>query len=213
MKYIKKRREPKSLKHYRSIPGAYFDGIKDKSELLQALLEEQHFICCYCMQGITAEPGKAHIEHWKPQSLYPGLQLNYRNLLAVCDGNEGNPKHLPHCDRSKGDKEISIDPTNPNCETLIKFRSSGEVDSDNKKVEQELNSVLNLNQQTLSENRKIALDIAIRNLLAVKPEGKWPKNLLEKEILKWECRGKDGKYKPFCGAVICYLKERLSRYS
>jgi len=94
MKYIKKQSEPLSLKQFRAIPGANYDDYMEKDELRQALGEEQGFICCYCMQRIKLET--MHIEHWKPRSLYPALSLDYKNLLAVCAGNAGNPQHLQH---------------------------------------------------------------------------------------------------------------------
>lgn len=193
------------------MPGANYADYRDKDELCQVLMKEQGFICCYCMQGIKAET--AHIEHWRSQKLYPGLQLEYKNLLAVCDGNSGNPQHLQHCDQSKRDKEITVDPTNPGCETLVKFGTSGDVYSDNAKIDQELNTVLHLNLQTFRKNRKTILDIAIGNLLAVKPEGRWSKPFLKKEIHKWERRGANGKYEPYCRVVIYYLEKKLSRYS
>lgn len=211
MKYIKKRREPKSLTQYRATPGAYYDGYRDKDELLQALMEEQGFICCYCMQGI--KPETAHIEHWRSQKLYPDLQLEYKNLLVVCDGNKGYSQKLQHCDQSKRDKEISVDPTKPDCETQVKFSFSGIVYSDNEKIDRELNTVLHLNLQMFQMSRKTILDIAIRNLLAVKTEGKWSKTFLEKQIRKWESLGADGKYEPYCRVVIYYLEKKLSRYS
>jgi len=211
MKYIKKRREPISLKQYRATPGSNYDDYRDKDDLCQALLEEQGFICCYCMQRI--KPKTAHIEHWKPLSLYPGRQLDYHNLLAVCDGNGGNPRHLQHCDRSKEDKEITVDPTKPGCEKHVKFSAGGNVYSDHEKIEEELNTVLNLNHQTLRNNRKTILDIAIRNFTAVKRDTAWSRTFLEKEIHKWESLSADGKYEPYCRIVVCYLEKKLSRYS
>ncbi len=41
-----------------------------------------------------------------------------QNLLAACDGNEGCPRKLQHCDTHKGDGEITINPADSqkNCE-------------------------------------------------------------------------------------------------
>lgn len=210
MKFINKRRELLSLTQYRATQGANYDDFRSKDELCQALMKEQGFICCYCMQRIR--PGKAHIEHWKPRSLYPELQLDYQNLLAVCDGNKGNSPHLQHCDTLKENKEIFINPTEPDCETLVKFSISGKVYSDNKKIDEELNIVLNLNYQTLRNNRKNALDDAIKNLKRVKPDGDWSKAFLKKQIHKWESFGADNKYEPYCRIVIYYLEKKLTKY-
>lgn len=211
MKYIKKFNEPASLKQFRAIPGASYDDYRDKDELRQLLMKEQGFICCYCMQRIKLET--THIEHWKPRSLYPEFQLDYKNLLAVCDGNEGKPKHLQHCDKKKGNKEITINPTDPNCEIQTKFLSNGEVYSEDETINQEFNTVLNLNIQTLVINRKNVLDFAIRKLTTENREGTWSKTVLKKELRKWESLGTDGKYEPYCRIVIFFLKKKLSKYS
>ncbi|NIM14205.1 MAG: TIGR02646 family protein [Candidatus Aminicenantes bacterium] len=211
MKYIKKQNEPTSLRQFRSIPGAVYDAYRDKDELRQALMKEQGFICCYCMQRIKFET--SHIEHWKPQSLYPGYQLDYKNLLAVCDGNDGKPQHLQHCDRRKGKQEITINPTNLNCETLVKFRSNGETYSHDETIDNELNAILNLNIQTLVTNRKYILDPVIRKLTAENPDGIPSKTALKKEIRKWETLGADGKYKPYLRIVIFFLEKRLTKYT
>jgi uncharacterized protein (TIGR02646 family) len=211
MKYIKKGKEPSSLKKFRATPGASYDDYNDKETLRRVLIKEQGFICCYCMQRI--KPETMHIEHWAPQSLYPEHQLDYKNLLAVCGGNEGKPLHLQHCDKRKGDKEITINPTRPNCETFVKFSSNGEVYSENEAINRELSTVLNLNIQTLVINRKNILDFAIRKLISENQGGIWSKAVLEKERRKWETLGADGKYEPYCRIVIFYLEKKLARYS
>jgi len=211
MKYIKKFNEPTSLTQFRALPGAYYDDYREKDELRQALIKEQGYICCYCMQRI--KPETMHIEHWKPRSLYPGVQLDYKNLLAVCSGNEGKPKHLQHCDKRKGDKEITINPTHPNCEIHVRFRSNGEVYSEDETIDLELNAVLNLNIQTLVINRKNVLDFAIRKLTAENREGTWSKAFLQKEIRKWESLGTEGKYEPYCRIVIFFLEKKLAKYA
>lgn len=209
MKYIKKGTEPSSLTEFRAAGGKRFDDYREKKELSLKLMREQGFICCYCMQRI--KPETAHIEHWKPQSRFPGSQLDYKNLLAVCDGNEGHQNHLLHCDRKKGKKEITVNPTKRQCESLVKFSSNGEVYSDNETVSRELTDVLNLNNQTLVINRKNVLDFVIRKLMAENRDGTWSKAVLKKEIRKWEDTGTDGKYEPFCRIVIFYLKKRLAK--
>lgn len=209
MKYIKKKKEPASLTRFRAEGGKDIDEYREKGKLRQVLMKEQGFICCYCMQRI--KPETSHIEHWKPRSLYPELQSDYKNLLAACGGNEGNPQHLQHCDRRKGDREITLNPTNPKCETLIKYSSNGEIYSDDETGSRELNDVLNLNNQTLVINRKNALDFVIRKLTAENQDGTWSETMLKKEINKWESLGKDGRYEPFCRIVIFRLEKKLAK--
>ena len=81
---IKKGVEPDSLRYYRRTPGANFDGL-DKTELRERLLEEQGHLCAYCIQRITGK-GAVKIEHYEKRTTEN--QLEYKNLLAVCSGNE-----------------------------------------------------------------------------------------------------------------------------
>ncbi|MCG8384712.1 MAG: hypothetical protein MJA30_04160 [Cytophagales bacterium] len=156
MKAISKRQEPKSLTEHRAAGGDY-TGL-DKAETRTSLLAEQGQICCYCMKRIP-ERGKtpgSKIEHFLCQRHHRGEELNYSNMLLACLGNEGSPKHLQTCDTRKGDASLSYNPSNRgrNIERLIKYTSDGEIYSDDARLDQELNDVLNLNSQTLKLNRK-----------------------------------------------------------
>lgn len=116
MKRIIKGKETLSLVEHRLKPFADYDNYSEKDELRVSLLTEQGHICCYCMQRIS--DSRMKIEHWKSQDDYPELQLDYNNLLGACQGGEGSPKHLQHCDTRKGNTEITINPldTIKNCE-------------------------------------------------------------------------------------------------
>ncbi|QSV71285.1 MAG: TIGR02646 family protein [Aphanizomenon flos-aquae KM1D3_PB] len=96
MKRIIKGIEPACLLKYRQIERTdcdgyrpNYDGYRPKKPLTlkKALLTEQGYICCYCMRRISED--NMEIEHWQPQSKYPELQINYKNLLASCSGNRG----------------------------------------------------------------------------------------------------------------------------
>ena len=111
MLLIKKRQEPDSLREHRNTPGADFDGL-DKTQLRRSLLQEQGYICAYCMKRIR-EDDKVKIEHYKART--KENELVYQNLLAVCDGNETlkdergkvNPNRFT-CDTKKKEKELLI---------------------------------------------------------------------------------------------------------
>jgi uncharacterized protein (TIGR02646 family) len=77
MKFIQKRKEPIAWKAYRDTEGVTFRAI---DELQIALLEEQGYLCCYCLSRITQKTMK--VEHWQARSKYPALILAYTNLLA-----------------------------------------------------------------------------------------------------------------------------------
>ncbi|RLC20465.1 MAG: TIGR02646 family protein [Deltaproteobacteria bacterium] len=206
MKYIKKGVEPESLTHHRCKSHADYDNYDKKDDLRNALLMEQGHICCYCMQRIKIR--KMKIEHWKPQADFKSLQLNYKNLLGACLGGKGQPLHLQHCDTGKGKELITINPTDKNCETFIKFSSSGEIYSDNENVDRDIDKTLNLNMQTIKKNREAALDEALE-LLRKEHPGRWTKDILNREIRRWSSRQRA--YKPYCQIVVLYLKKRLAR--
>lgn len=207
MKYISKNREPYSLTQYRLQQGAYFDGYQDKDDLRDSLLQEQKYICCYCLQRISID--NMRIEHWQSQTDFPAQQLSYSNLLGACSGNEGQPKKLQHCDVHKGNTALKTNPTVENNCVFVKFRANGEVYSDDIDVNNDLNVVLNLNLQTLVNNRKIVLEEALKQL-EKKHKGSWPNDILEKEINDWKGLH-DEKYKPYCQIVIFYLSKKLNK--
>lgn len=213
MKRIVKNKEPQTLLQHRLKNFADYDNYPEKDELRTCLLTEQGHICCYCMQRISSD--KMKIEHWQSQDIYPSLQLSYNNLLGACEGGQGSPPRLQHCDTKKGNIEISINPTDNriNCEDVIKYRGNGEIYSDDNTINQELNNVLNLNLQSLVNNRKEVLELVLQQLKNEYGKGDWTAPILKKKIQEWSSRQKDGKYQPYCQIVIYHLKKKLSRYA
>jgi len=206
MKYIKKSKEPNSLTQYRQQQAAYYDGYPQKDELRDSLLKEQKYICCYCMQRISKD--KMRIEHWSSQSEFPAQQLIYTNLLGACSGNERQPENLQHCDVRRKNIPLKINPTISTCDILIKFKANGEIYSDDTDINKDLNITLNLNYQTIVKNRKTVLDTAYEKLGIYK--GTWSKELLQREIDKWESEYNE-KYQPYCQIVIYQLKKKLTK--
>lgn len=218
MKWIKKGTEPKSLKNYRleikkhhSVGEVNFDNIPDKETLKLSLLEEQGYLCCYCLGRISADHKKMKVEHWHSQSKYPEEQLDYKNLLAACIGGEGNRKGLQYCDTRKGNAEIKINPTSPDCEKLVRYGSDGSVYSDNTKINEDLNDKLNLNQEQLVKNRKNVWNATIDALGRSYSGKSFAKITLQNEIKRWEEKNEEGKYREYCQVVIDLLKKKLER--
>jgi uncharacterized protein (TIGR02646 family) len=210
MKRIVKGREPQSLFQHRQKQFANYNNYAEKDELRTSLLTEQGHICCYCMQRISID--KIKIEHWKSQDDYEELQLDYNNLLGACQGGEGSPNHLQYCDTKKGNTEITINPVDNlrNCEDLIKYLGNGEISSDDVTINNDLNLVLNLNMQTLVNNRKEVLELVLKQLKSQHPKGDWTEAILNKKIQQWSDKQNDGKYKPYCQIVIYHLRKKLS---
>lgn len=231
MKYIQKGNEPTSLEKYRKsvVPGTKeaYEGYSDKDALREVLLKEQGYICCYCMQRITNElvevvtgkwQYKTRIEHWAPREIYngeegrPDLRLNYRNLMAACDGNQGRPKHLYCCDKSKDNHEITINPTQSICESQFYFSNSGEITSDDTDIKNDLDNILRLNIQIHVNNRKVALDKALQQLQPFSPKSQLAPRI-QKVIDQLSRRDELEQHEPYFAYAIFHLRQRLESLS
>ena len=210
MKRIIKGIEPPCLLKYRQIDGANYDEYHPKEPLKKALLTEQGYICCYCMRRISEE--NMEIEHWEPQSKYPELQINYKNLLASCSGNRGSKKDNQHCNPRKGDAEITINPadSSKNCENQIRYSSTGKISSDDENINSDLNEILNLNLQTLKDNRQTELFTVINALNKKFTKKTWSKEAIKKTLEELSSKDAEGKYSPYCQYIFWYLSKRLN---
>ena len=84
MFYIIKGKEPVSLTKYKKEKFAYFDGFRNKDDIRHALLQEQGYLCAYCMRRINNSDDLT-IEHYIPQSKLNRISaLNYQIMLGVC---------------------------------------------------------------------------------------------------------------------------------
>jgi len=103
MKYIVRENEPvkfadwKNLKNDNWTPSFNILQGEEKMAVINALMEEQGHICCYCERRL--EVGDCHIEHFKPQKGkygFPEMQLIYDNLLCSCQQEleRGEPRSL-----------------------------------------------------------------------------------------------------------------------
>jgi uncharacterized protein (TIGR02646 family) len=209
MRHILKdiKNEPKSLKEVRSTLGSTFDDC-DKSAIRQALLKEQGFLCAYCMRRISEQVDsggkpKMKIEHYDAQSTAEDRRLNFLNMLGVCRGGEGGAVHLFHCDTSRGNTTITVDPSDEKCEQHIKYTPAGEFYSDNTQVDEDLNVTLNLNVRRLKTGRSAAIQEAKQSLKA------YNAGEIKRQIKKLERLNNKGQYTEYCQAAIYILRKKL----
>nr|WP_319397976.1 retron system putative HNH endonuclease [uncultured Carboxylicivirga sp.] len=218
MKHITKGSEPPTLTQFKRDGGTKYEGQGlDKSEIQQQLLLEQKGLCAYCLCRIHAVEGglpQMGIEHIKCRKNHPDLQLDYKNMLGVCKGGEGNPKQNAHCDKSKdvGDYHYEIkklNPLNTNIETLIKFLDNGKIISthDDADVEADIRA-LNLNEYYTQINR----ESIITKLKEDYKRARLTKNIAHveefkrKQLSKWERQvNKQGYLQPYNLVAIKYL--------
>lgn len=239
MKYIKKeiKNEPKVLRDYKnSTPSATYDGFIDKDfrtgdrhPLKKALLEEQGYLCAYCMGRISlglndkSKP-KIEVEHFKPQGKHPELDLDYMNMLGVCNGlsvTYPEKEDVHHCDKTGGGKGkmnglINLRKLNPHdksCEKLITYTANGEILAANGDLDiiADLEEVLNLNNKVLRNARKAVIDNARRLLVKEKPTQNWSKKFLKRHLDLWKSKNKKGEYRRYCMIAIWFIEKLLSK--
>ena len=91
-----------------------YDHIKQR--LNSDLVSEQFYICCYCGMRIELGDNSFHIEHLKPRHTHLGLQLDYYNMLASCNGHDR--KHCGHFKdkgRERHDENLMVSPLDTQC--------------------------------------------------------------------------------------------------
>ena len=138
MKLIEKAGVPQSFRDFMAQESAewqprYRDlNADERTDLLNALLTEQNGLCCYCESTLTSgehEPD-FHIEHFRPQSTYPHLALEYVNLHCSCQRTlkRGAPRH---CGNAKGewfDEKLMLSPLDPDTENRFRYLGDGNIE-------------------------------------------------------------------------------------
>jgi uncharacterized protein (TIGR02646 family) len=223
MRLIIKYKEPESLRLYRTTtPNPTYDGFAAKEDIRNFSLKEQGGICAYCMQRISEawdkdlNKFKTEIEHYKSPPTYSDIPKQDQDLCPVCNGNQGNPQHLLHCDKSKDTIKnkkylpLTINPLLEYSIQKIKYRKDGTIYSDDKVIDRDLEIVLNLNEQTLKNNRKEAIDAAYEELDRRHGKPPWKKQIVEKVRKEWDS-AVNGNYEPYCQAVIYHLDKIIEK--
>ena len=198
---IKKKSEPHSLTTYKKTINASFDNqpSKVKEDLRKSLLEEQGYICAYCMKRIE-ESADIKIEHYEARN--STNELSYKNLLAVCKGNKGSSKERQTCDTKKGNRVLHINPQKVGDISTIFFTRNGEVKSTNLLFQKDLDEVLNLNDKfgNLISARKSALKALQKKITPMN------KNQIEKLYNKLKSAERKIEY---VGILLWYLKKKI----
>ena len=119
-----------------------------------------------------------------------------------------------------GNFSLIINPLseNPNCETLFKYNANGEISSitGDEEIEQQICKVLNLNMQTLKENRKrIYLEVQKRVEIESKKKAnkQLKKNYFKQERNKWLTKNSEGKFKEYGMVAVYYLDKKIKANS
>ncbi len=222
MKKIVKTIEPKSLTKYRSEilhqdleKSNIYEDFPEKTQedcknnivnnLRKQLLEEQGYICCYCMSRINCDNSK--IEHFKPQTKYRNLQIDYRNLFIACGGGTGKKGKYQFCDTKKGEDELEVIDLLHHIENHIQYEKHSQniaIKSSDRRIQNDIDRVLNLNISLLQKNRKEQYDSFLKKL---KTKGYSLSNI-QKTLNFYKMKHGD-KYEPYCEMIVYFLTKKL----
>ena len=213
MKYIHKGVEPSSLSIWKIKQGAKIPSWKSfrrtvvYDRLLETLLKEQGYICCYC--GVAIDKESCHIEHFKPQGIDETMRFDYFNLMVSCQGEDDKPRVPVHCGHKKDkwyDEKLLVSPLIANCVEFFNYSAAGEIlpiEEPSKKVAAETTiENLSLNIPKLQRMRQAAIDAELELLDNDDFNEEEIRNII-KDYLELD---NDGKYKPFCAAIIYTLQ-------
>ena len=135
----------------------------------KSLVTEQTGQCVYCGRGISLNRNQHyHIEHFRPRSNYPELQLDYTNLFLSC-GPSSDRGARSTCGHHKGDwfeEDCHIPPAPEACAERFRFRSLGHITGDGSSEANKMIGALNLNYHGLVKDRREmieTLDDALNN--------------------------------------------------
>ncbi|MGJ7921914.1 retron system putative HNH endonuclease [Neobacillus sp. LXY-4] len=134
MRHIEKKPSPSAFETWKKSTGnlASYAHIPPviKGIVRENLLDEQYWLCCYC--GLSLTRNNVHIEHFRPQSKFKALQLEYNNLHASCMGKlihleEGVSDFCGHSKKDWFDPQLTVSPLDPNCESYFEYGFDGSI--------------------------------------------------------------------------------------
>lgn len=213
MKQIRKRPEPAYFvnwkenfrrTHKREPLYEDFRGSEEWEQMIQTLLEEQGYICCYCTMEIQG--WDSHIEHFIPRNIknrYPhstrarNVELNYQNLFESCNGEDAS---WDHCGRYKDreDSPMLVSPIEEGIEERFKYDLlTGMIDAADPNDQAVMTTirVLNLNTDRLCQHR-LAAFYAAGIFDEEDPEDR------KSQIAFYSNRDDKGAFNPFCAAIV-----------
>jgi uncharacterized protein (TIGR02646 family) len=213
MRNIPKGPEPESLAAHRARTHSTYENYREKQELREALVSEQRHLCCYCLCRIVPVDLEMKIEHWHSQRRYPAEQLVYTNLLGACKGGE-QANHAEerdvdrHCDTSKADKDLSLNPAVDDVEGTISYLKDGRIRSNHASFDAELSSVLNLNSYAMVNERKRVVNY----LLQLLPKRQNMTRQEWEDIARdWNGEGHNNELREYCSVVVSWIRKYMLR--
>lgn len=195
MRYINNRnKEPLELFNYRNnTPDATYDGFMDRRIVRQSLVDEQGYICAYCMGKIEIDTcsiehyisQKHHLDSPYTEEQHKCQSLLYSNMIGVCINN------AEHCDKLRGNIPLKIlDPHKPTCEELVTYNFNGNIlpAGREKDMVKEDIKTLGLDCDKLVKLRKAVWDEIWDRFNKEHEKKEWSKELFLKYALKYRTK-------------------------
>ena len=206
MRKILKQLEPREWTKHRLTPGAKYEAVP---ELRKALLEEQGYLCAYCMRRIpirdTNSNESTRIDHILSRTKHPELQLNYSNMVVCCPGAITSDFH---CDKQKGENDITINLFEDHFfDTLSYSSKDGRIKSSDAESDRQIHELLNLNHALLKRNRLETL----RGVILMLNRIGWTSSNIRHQIEIWNQKDQQGHYKPYNSIVVWFLKKKMEQ--
>ena len=206
MRKILKQLEPREWTKHRLTPGAKYEAVP---ELRKALLEEQGYLCAYCMRRIpirdTNSNESTRIDHILSRTKHPELQLNYSNMVVCCPGAITSDFH---CDKQKGENDITINLFEDHFfDTLSYSSKDGRIKSSDAESDRQINELLKLNHALLKRNRLETL----RGVILMLNRIGWTSSNIRHQIEIWNQKDQQGHYKPYNSIVVWFLKKKMEQ--
>lgn len=204
MRKITKSKEPKEWIEYRLPPNVDYASIP---ELRESLLQEQGYLCAYCMRRIPHQDKNSNensrIDHILSRDKHPDRKLDYSNMVICCAGAISEDFH---CDKRKGEHDITFSLFDGSFTPTLKYSTkTGKIESIVSAWNNEINDILNLNNEILKANRLETLNGVISSLMSKQ----WTLGEIRKKLEEWENKNSKGKLKPYCGIVVWFLNKKL----
>ena len=139
----------------------------------------------------------------------PNLELDYSNMLACCQGNQGQDPSFYICDKRKADSDLKYNPSNLRhfILTRLYYDGQGQIKSLEVDFDKQLNNVLNLNDTRLIKNRQSARRIVNERLN--RNSGTRKKSTIKTLIQNLKERNDKYSFTPYYGYLIYHLENKI----
>lgn len=196
----------------------------DKEKIRSHLIKEQHGLCAYCMKKIYDDSRSTVIDHRISLKKDKEKVFDHNNLFAVCMGGQTSEDRnkVLCCDALKGDKDITIDPTNKDHMDKIRYNKTGKIYTypEDSVLEKDINYILGLNGKIdkegnticdtstgLVKGRRDAYEKFVIYIKGLEKNKKLKKSVIERLIKQLESKDE---YDEYIGVMLFFLRKKIN---